>query len=223
LPRVILKPGIFDFMFLFLYLILLISSAFSPTVKHQPERQSPDSVQNLYHACGAGHHIRFSVFKKSLEGYCRYRPANSVLAIADMGLPSGNKRLFVFDLKKRKLIATTWVAHGKNSGMALAKSFSNEPNSYKTSPGFYEVGKEIVSPKHGPALMLEGLEKGKNDKARQREIIIHGADYVGAGFIRKYGRCGRSHGCPAIPKDMVSKLFPILEGGSLLYIHRSDE
>lgn len=90
-----------------------------------------------------------------------------------------------------------------------------------SSPGFYKIGEEFISPKHGDALMLEGLDKGINDQARSREIIIHGADYVSAEFIRSQGRCGRSHGCPALSRQDMQTALQLLKPGSMLYIHTS--
>lgn len=206
-------------MFIFLYLYLICFSAFHPSPAGRSEKVAPDSIKVLYRACGASRHIPFSLFKKSVKGFLKFQPRKSILAIADMSKPSDQKRLFVFDLKERKMLEATWVAHGRNSGMRKARLFSNKPNSYQTSPGFYLVGNQIYSPKHGQALVLDGLEKGINDKARQREIIMHGAEYVAEDFIRKYGRCGRSHGCPAVAPEMIKKLAPVLQGGSLLYIN----
>jgi hypothetical protein len=182
---------------------------------------SPDSIQVLYKACGVENLIDFPLFKKSVEGFLKFKPKKSIVAIADLRRPSNEKRLFIIDLKNRKLLESTWVAHGRNSGLAMAKQFSNEPQSYQTSPGFYLVRNQVQSPKHGLALMLDGLEEGINDNARKREIIIHGAGYVGEDFIRKYGRCGRSHGCPAVPLEKIGGLVKMLANGGLLYIHPS--
>lgn len=48
------------------------------------------------------------------------------LAIIDYSLPSTEQRLWVFDLKKRKLLFHELVAHGRNSGENMAVNFSSE-------------------------------------------------------------------------------------------------
>lgn len=142
-----------------------------------------------------------------------------MLAIADMTQPSTTQRLVVIDLQSKKIVMRTWVAHGQNSGELMATRFSNTDESHQTSLGLYKVGQRIVSPKHGPALLLEGLEQGKNDKARSREIIVHGADYVSEKFIATTGRLGRSWGCPAIPREEMARAIEYLADGGLLYVH----
>lgn len=163
--------------------------------------------------------INPDAFYTAWEGYHKKGFRSGIIAIADFTLSSDQQRFYILDLNSGKVVLQTWVAHGKNSGEKYAVNFSNQEGSYMSSPGFYKVGEEFISPKHGDALVLEGLDKGINDRARQREIIIHGADYVSADFIRAQGRCGRSHGCPALPREEMTKAIQLLPPGSLLYIH----
>lgn len=177
-----------------------------------------DHLAAMFQACNLNGILSFELFRKSVAGFLRYKPKKSILTIVDFSLPSDQKRFFVIDLEQQKLLLSTWVAHGKNSGMLMANAFSNKVNSYQSSPGFYMVGPAITSPKHGKAIELIGLEKGLNDNAQKREIILHGASYVGEKFVKENGRCGRSHGCPAIPVELMTSVSPILSNGSLLYI-----
>jgi hypothetical protein len=100
----------------------------------------------------------------------------------------------------------------------MAENFSNAPGSNASSPGFYTTGETYVG-KHGLSLALDGLETGINDKARARAIVIHGADYVSADFIRNHGRLGRSLGCPAVPVELSKEIIQTIKGGSCLFIY----
>ncbi len=144
---------------------------------------------------------------------------NGTLAIADMSQRSTTKRLVIVDFARQKVLLHTWVAHGQGSGGLMATAFSNTHNSHQSSLGLYRVGQRIVSPKHGPALLLAGQDAGINDQARAREVIIHGADYVSADFIAETGRLGRSWGCPAVPRADMPQMIKALANGGLLYVH----
>ena len=83
------------------------------------------------------------------------------------------------------------------------------------------MGARIVSPKHGAALLLDGLDRGVNDNARSREVIIHAAPYVSPEFVARHGQLGRSWGCPAVPAAEMGKVVELLRDGGLLYVYAS--
>jgi hypothetical protein len=141
-----------------------------------------------------------------------------VITIIDFGLPSDKKRLWVLDLINYKVLFCCLVSHGRNSGDLMAENFSNTPGSNASSPGFYTTGETYIG-KHGLSLALDGLETGINDNARMRAIVIHGANYVSTDFIRKYGRLGRSFGCPAVPEELSKEIIQTIKGGSCLFIY----
>lgn len=182
-----------------------------------------DSTEYYFKKCGLEGLLNYQVFKAAFQGVNKYNPSKKILAICDFNLPSTSKRFYAIDLTQMKLICQSLVAHGRNSGENIAEYFSNTINSYKSSLGFYKINQKINSPKHGEALILVGLEKGKNDHALKREIIMHAADYVSDDFIQKNGRLGRSHGCPALPSPVLKDLIPVIKDGALLYIHKDPQ
>jgi len=145
-----------------------------------------------------------------------------VITIIDFSLPSDKERLWVIDLIDAKVLFHCLVSHGRNSGDLQAEYFSNSPGSYASSPGFYTTG-ETYSGKNGFSLRLDGMEKGINDKARERAIVIHGADYVSAEFISKNGRLGRSHGCPAVPEELSREIIETIKDGTCLFVYAPTE
>jgi L,D-transpeptidase catalytic domain len=143
---------------------------------------------------------------------------DNIIAIADFNQPSSSKRLYIIDLNTYQLKFRTWVAHGKRSGGDMAERFSNKVSSNQSSPGFY-VTRETYQGKHGYSLKLEGVERGINDNAGRRAIVIHGADYVNPNMISKFGYIGRSQGCPAIPMELHRLVIDELKDGACLFIY----
>jgi len=158
---------------------------------------------------------------KKLEAEGKLNNPN-IVTIADYSQSSNKKRLYVIDLKNRKLLFNTYVAHGRNTGDEYARSFSNEEGSLKSSLGFYITEHPIVGSHTGYALMINGVEKGFNDHAVKRAIIIHAADYATENFIKEHGRLGRSLGCPALPPDMNKPIIESIKGGTCLFIYNPD-
>lgn len=145
-----------------------------------------------------------------------------VLTVIDFSKPSTEERLFVIDMRERQLLFSSVVAHGRNSGGVYATDFSNRDGSHQSSLGFY-LTENTYQGKNGYSLVLEGLEKGVNDNARRRAIVVHGASYANPSVIRSGGRLGRSFGCPALPTRLNRPIIDAIKGGSVLYIYADDE
>ncbi|MFI5130998.1 MAG: murein L,D-transpeptidase catalytic domain family protein [Chitinophagales bacterium] len=142
----------------------------------------------------------------------------SVMAIIDFSQPSDRKRLYVLDMKNYKLLFNTLVAHGRNSGKQWASSFSNKPSSYKSSPGFF-ITQETYMGSNGYSLRLEGIERGINDKASKRAIVMHGAEYVNESYVDAQGYIGRSEGCPALPVNLADDIINTIKNGACLFVY----
>lgn len=143
------------------------------------------------------------------------------LTVIDYSLPSTAKRLWVFDLERRRLLFHELVAHGKNTGENHARRFSNVEGSLQTSLGLFRTDDTYYG-KNGYSLRLHGLEPGINHLALPRTIVIHGAPYVSAEFARRHGRIGRSWGCPAVPDAVARPLIDTIKGGTLVFSYYPD-
>jgi hypothetical protein len=142
----------------------------------------------------------------------------NILSIVDFSRPSSQKRLFIIDLKNFKVLFNTYVAHGQGSGAAMATEFSNTPESYQSSLGFYTTSSTYMG-KNGYSMHLEGMEKGINDKAEERAIVMHGAPYVNEDLIHNRGYIGRSWGCPAVSPKVNKPIIDKIKNGTCLFIY----
>ena len=167
------------------------------------------------------------VFQLALTGYNKLEAEGrlenpGIITIVDFSQSSKNKRMYVIDFLNHKLLFNTLVAHGKNTGEEYAKNFSNKLGTLKSSLGFYVTKNHVMGATVGLSLIIQGMEKGFNDNAISRQIIMHGADYATEDFIRKNGRLGRSYGCPSLPPDLIKPVIETIENGSCLFIYYPD-
>ncbi len=205
--------------------IISISTVPAPATNLPKEISSKDNVEILLENLSEKHENLPSrtALDLAMEGYQKLENqlANPVLTVIDFSLPSTEKRLWVIDMKQQDILLNTVVSHGRNSGMLMAEKFSNNPESYQSSLGFYKTA-ETYQGKHGYSLRLDGLEKGFNDQARNRAIVLHGADYAREEVAKMSGRLGRSLGCPAVPTELSQEVIDLIKNGSLLFIFGQD-
>jgi hypothetical protein len=168
-----------------------------------------------------------NAFNFAMEGYKKLEASgklnkDNLISIVDFSLPSSRKRFFVIDLKKKEVVYNTYVAHGRNSGKEMANQFSNEPESNKSSLGLYLTGGTYIG-KHGYSMKLLGEEKGINDNANSRAIVMHSAAYVSEAAIRMQGFIGRSLGCPALPENIYKPIIDKIKNGTCLFLYSPDK
>lgn len=218
--------------YLMLALILgsLSTTSFGFTLKNSAKTEvkttesvlEEDSDKKLYEEIGLKGELNYEVFKTALNGYSKISDRKKeLLTIIDYSKPSTEKRFFVIDMDKKKLLVQSHVSHGKNSGGNVATSFSNKMSSNKSSLGFFLTENTYMGG-NGYSLVLNGLEEGINDKAKDRYIVIHGADYANPKFAKSQGRLGRSLGCPALPRDISKKAIDMIKNGSVLFVYGND-
>ena len=144
-----------------------------------------------------------------------------LLTVIDYSLPSTARRLWVVDVPARRVLFHELVAHGERSGENEAMAFSNRPGSRQSSLGLMRTEDTYVG-SQGYSLRLTGLEPGVNDRARERHIVMHGADYVSEETAAALGRLGRSWGCPALPRATSRRVIDRIKGGSVVFAYYPD-
>lgn len=189
------------------------------------EKVTVDSkIESVYNSLNSNNFKmpELRTFSEALKGFYLLKERGvikkNILTLIDFSLSSNTKRLWVIDLTSNTILFNSLVAHGRNTGEEFASAFSNLNSSFKSSLGFYATG-EIYQGKHGASLRLDGLENGVNDNARERGVVMHGADYVSESFIRDHKRLGRSQGCPAVPVELTNDIIELIKDKSCLYIY----
>ncbi|MCT1524328.1 murein L,D-transpeptidase catalytic domain-containing protein [Sphingobacterium hotanense] len=187
------------------------------------ETEHIDPTRSLYEELQLSKILKWEAFEQAMQGYGKLSPKNKdIITIIDFTLPSTDKRMYVIDLKNKKLLYHNIVSHGRNSGEKFATAFSNRHGSYQSSLGFYTT-EGTYQGGNGYSLRLNGLEKGINDQALARAIVIHGADYCSENVIRSTGRLGRSYGCPALPRELNKPIINTIKNGSLMFIYAGNK
>ncbi len=188
------------------------------------------SSEELYKSISfeQGHELNEEVFFKALTGFENLKKAgllnseSHLLTVCDFSMSSNTKRLWVIDINEKKVLFNSLVAHGKNTGEEFATNFSNTESSLQSSLGFY-ITDATYNGDNGFSLRLLGMDKGFNDAAYRRAIVMHGADYVSDEFAAMHKRIGRSWGCPAIPRDLTQPIINTIKGRNLLFIYYPDQ
>lgn len=187
-----------------------------------------DSLRSLYHSIGldkAG--MNYDVFRYGMIGYYSLErqgklSGRKIVSFIDFAKPSTEKRFYTVDLSTKTLKFHSLVSHGRNTGQNIATAFSNRPHSNQSSIGFYLTGETYIGSK-GYSLRLDGMDGVYNDKMRERAVVMHDAAYVSEGWIRKYGRLGRSQGCPALPKEISRKVIDTIKDKTLIFAYYNDQ
>lgn len=175
-----------------------------------------------------GHELNEEVFLKAVTGFENMKKAgllnqdSHLLTVCDFSMSSNTKRLWVIDMNEKKVLFNSLVAHGKNTGEEFATNFSNTESSLQSSLGFY-ITDATYDGDNGYSLRLLGMDKGFNDAAYRRAIVMHGADYVSDEFAAMHKRIGRSWGCPAVPRDLTKPIINTIKGRNLLFIYYPDQ
>lgn len=231
---------------LLLCLIYLVTTSFYPSGSENKKSLQPLSVkeikltpkknfspknpaEEIYRQLQfADEKLNFEVFEKAFLGFQNLKKSQKLvssaklLSICDFSLSSNRKRLWVIDLDEKKVLFNTLVAHGKGTGEEFATNFSNTEDSHQSSLGFY-VTEQTYNGDNGYSMRLFGMDRGYNDAALERCIVMHGANYVSENFIKSEKRLGRSWGCPAVSREMAQPIINKIKNGTCLFIYYPDE
>ncbi|MGH1518813.1 murein L,D-transpeptidase catalytic domain family protein [Chryseobacterium sp. JK1] len=204
--------------------------AVADDTKSEKNAGTVSSSEALYQsiAFDPEHEMNYEVFSKALTGFENLKKAgllnqdSHLLTICDFSMSSNTKRLWVIDLEDKKVLFNSLVAHGKNTGEEFATNFSNRESSLQSSLGFY-ITDATYQGDNGYSLKLLGMDKGYNDAAYRRAIVLHGANYVSDEFAAMHKRIGRSWGCPAVPRELTQPIINTIKGRNCLFIYYPDQ
>ncbi|KTC66612.1 hypothetical protein Lade_1270 [Legionella adelaidensis] len=204
-------------------LIELISPSFNTPLQNAEQYKSLARIKEIIKSTPSKPSpLVINKVLKTIECSRMMEMDHNVVTIIDYSRPSNEKRLWIYDLDKEKLLFHTYVSHGINSGKLLTEYFSNKYNSKASSLGVFNTEKAYYG-RHGPSLRLDGLDRNFNDNAANRAVVMHGGWYVEENFIKRYGRPGRSWGCPAVPDQVVKPIIETIKDKSLFIVYYPNE
>jgi len=154
----------------------------------------------------------------AFQRYEMFRPKirnGRFVSLIDFTAHSGQPRLYVIEVATGQVDVVP-VAHGAKSDPdddGRAQTFSNVPNSRKSSLGSYLINEKYYG-KYGASMRTDGLEP-TNNMARPRAIVMHPSNYVSEGRKKQ----GRSWGCPAVPYSWITRLIERLRDGSFMFAY----
>ncbi|NDV46924.1 hypothetical protein D0T49_07670 [Paludibacter sp. 221] len=208
--------------YILILFLLIFPFVCTNAIKEISPNQRKFEIKSVYSDLNLNGLLDYKAFEQAYMGFENIKgKKKDILTLIDFSKPSTEERLFVIDMKQKKVLYKTHVSHGKNSGGNYATSFSNKLGSNQSSLGFF-LTEGTYQGKNGYSLVLCGLEKGINDRAKDRAIVVHGADYSNPSFIKSAGRLGRSQGCPALPQAISKEVIDLIKGGSVLFIYADD-
>jgi hypothetical protein len=186
-----------------------------------------DSISSLYRTIGLEKlGMNYDVFRYGMIGFYSLKQDGKVsdrnlVSFIDFTKPSTEKRFYTVDLDSRTVKYHSLVSHGRNTGENIAQSFSNKQHSNQSSLGFYVTGETYVGSK-GYSMRLDGVDGEYNSNMRDRAVVMHDAEYVSEEWIRKYGRLGRSQGCPALPKEIAKEVINTIKDRTVIFAYFND-
>lgn len=192
--------------------VLIIDFAFSPSYATSDVSSLAKQAPNLNTKVIS---LALTAYKKAEhKGYSN----SPILTVVDYALPSNKKRLWVFDVKKHKLLYHTYVAQGRGTGIKWARRFSNQPGTRESSLGLYKTDQTYFG-HNGYSLKLTGLDQGFNNNAYRRSIVMHGAWYMSPQYIKNRGRAGLSFGCFAVSKKLAKPIINTIKNDTLIFAY----
>lgn len=202
-----------------------LATATEPLTSKSKFVSTENHIQSVYNQIDFGKNkLDFEVFEKAYRGYLNLKnegklnASKEILSVCDFTKSSTEYRLWVIDLKEKKVAINDYVAHGQGSGDEFATAFSNKANSHQSSLGFF-ITDDTYNGKHGLSLRMRGMDEGFNSAAYDRAVVVHGANYVSKDVVAGQKRLGRSWGCPAVSNELAPTFINLIKDHTCLFIY----